>query len=202
MSRAFGRTVTVLSCGLCLATGWPARATAQSLGEAARKAREQREASPAKAAPSYTQDDLDAKRDQAERTGATPEPTPTPSATRTPEADAPVVVLSSESMGPQEERPPRVAQSEEQKRARQEAYWRQRLAAAQARVARAEARLAAAARRAQHALNGCGLDARRAHARAEGAVESAQAELDQARQALEDLPDEARQAGALPGWLR
>ena len=37
---------------------------------------------------------------------------------------------------------------------------------------------------------------------AQSRVERAQEELDKARQALEDLPDEARQAGALPGWLR
>jgi hypothetical protein len=182
-----------------LATG-AGPCTAQSLGEAARKAREERSSKPASSAPTYTDEDLAERRAQAARTAGTPAPTPTSSPT--PEASPVDVPSGLEPQVLREQVPLPPGETDSEPLARQEAFWRARAESARSRVAQAEERLAAAAQRAQDKLASCGLDARRARARAEGAVERAQAELDASRQALADLDDEARRAGALPGWLR
>lgn len=86
--------------------------------------------------------------------------------------------------------------------AEREAYWRARAQEARDRVAAARERVAASDEdyaRMRHRLN------ERGEPRAEitNARTSAHAELEAALRYLEsELPEEARRAGALPGWLR
>jgi hypothetical protein len=86
--------------------------------------------------------------------------------------------------------------------AEQEAYWRARAAQARARLAAAQARLAAAETEYQN-LRQRHHDAGDPRGKVVSERDAARAELAAAQHALDvELPEDARQAGALPGWIR
>jgi hypothetical protein len=168
---------------LLLATAAPAQTPAEL---AEREAKRRKGASPA---PAYTNDDL------SKGAKASPAPGKPGAAASTPSAGA------AEAAG---ENPSASAGDE--------AYWRRRMDEARRRVVAAE-RLV---RQEQERLNALmadtsptnvmdpfrlqTLEADRAKARE--AVEKATQEQAAAQKALEDLQEEARRRGALPGWLR
>jgi hypothetical protein len=92
--------------------------------------------------------------------------------------------------------PPETPESE------QEAYWRARAAQARERLAAAQARLASAEADYQN-LRQRHHDAGDPRAKVTAERDAARAEVAAAQHALDvELPEDARQAGALPGWIR
>jgi hypothetical protein len=166
----------------------PALATAQSLGDAARREAERREKNRASGvqAKNYTEDDL------ARANGWVSQPG-----------------------GPLYEEWLKTSMPGNPGR-QSEAAWRRRAAQLRENVAQTDARLKAAESEAaavgpvgakrqalEHRGGGYGTAAADAElARAQRKVEAARASSDQARKALEGLDDEARRKGAQPGWVR
>lgn len=85
--------------------------------------------------------------------------------------------------------------------AQQESYWRNRVRALNEAVRSAEQDLQAT-RRQLAALSSCPRTPGSALEAQRQAIAQAQSRLQQARDQLDRLPDEARHAGAAPGWLR
>jgi hypothetical protein len=175
--------VRVIILAALLATAAPA--VAQSLGEAAAREEARRRRSPNPSpAPVLTNDDLaKAQGDSLSVTGrvSPPAASPSPGASSSP---APAASAAPE---------------------QGEAYWRQRFAAARRRIAEAEAR--AWVEVIEPVLIGSGGIGGMSGGRAVYApmkvrkfVETE--ELRQAKRALDDLHEELRKAGGLPGWGR
>jgi hypothetical protein len=194
-SRVVGTTMEARlgewSLALCL-LAIPGLALGQSLGDVARKERQRRER-PGENVPvsrTLTEDDLATTRgrlanDPGEPVAGTQEVQET---SRSAESPAPVVAAASPSP------------------TSQEAYWRGRARQARDRVAAADRRYRSLLRMIQYGqplmfdANGRRVidSAQAMKARAD----RAESELHAAEKALENLADEARRAGALPGWLR
>ena len=146
---------------------------AQSLGDAARREQEKKKGKPPAAAPSYSDDDLKAGREgsagtftQLERPAGSPGPSPSPGASPSPEPD----------------------------RRALERQWRQRFAAARARIAQAAAR---AWEDRIEVVYVAGIPVQQ-----KVRVKVETEELEEARQAHADLEEELRRSGGLPGWGR
>ena len=193
-----GALLRLLVAALTL-TGLAPLAAAQSLGEAAareqeRRAREAAKASPA--VPAFTESDLEKARIARE---GPPKPSPSPGAKG---AASP---KPSPSATPRPE--PTIAPTPSQ-----ESYWRNRAQQKRKAIATAEAQIAAlqqqlAALRNDLSPTGTGdpfrLQTQQAEmAKVSAALVEAEKELERAKQDLVDFEDEARRAGALPGWLR
>jgi hypothetical protein len=175
---------------------------AQSLGEVAAREKERREKKPSPSpAPAFTDDDL-LRRHPPEPPKASPSPgvkTSTPKAKATP-APAPTPEA------------PATPDPEAAMRPQLEAMWKARAKAAREAVAKAEARV----KELESRLGGLRSDTsptglldpyrqqtREAEAgRARDELQQAQQQLALARQALDDLEDEARRQRIPPGWLR
>jgi hypothetical protein len=106
---------------------WPALASADSLGSAARKQAERRHKAPAPEARVYGEGDL-AARSEASAEEAAPRPEPA----------ATVPAGAAGAAAPSEDQIRRDLEREERARRQQESYWRQAAAAARARVADAQ----------------------------------------------------------------
>ncbi len=178
---------------LCL-LALPALASGQSLAETAQKEQKRREKlhKEGVAARTVTDDDLSsANGELANQPGAASE------------AEKPLEEKASGPAGRVKASPKR---AEERERERKEDYWRARVAQARRRLAVAEARYRDLDRQIrigqplQYDENG-----RRviySQQQMKMMADAAEAELAEARKALDDLLEEARHAGALPGWLR
>lgn len=141
---------------------------------------------------------LKATREQAERTLA--------SASGTAKESAPAP--AAESDRPDESRPRRDARPTDLS-GRGEAHWRALAGRARDRLEEAEERLASASARreavdrAGPGVGGYGVETwARQVLRLRDAEAEARREIERARAAIEDLREEARKAGAWPGWLR
>ena len=155
---------------------------AQSLGEVAARTNKDRKGAPAKV---YTNDDLDAARSEPESQGTVSTP-----ATSAPSGAAPTPAPT---MDPGQR-------------------WRRDAKQRRDAVTRSEAKVAAIQARVDALLLDRDpvnvMDPNRLQtleavkARALQDLETAKAELSQARQALEDLEEDARKSGIPPGWLR
>jgi hypothetical protein len=168
----------------------PSFASAQSLGDAARKEelRRQKNKEQGVKAPVFDDTKIAPKK---------PAPSPTPSPGASLAAAAPAAAVSAE-------RDPSDAEAEERKQ--QEEIWRGRMTAA--RVKRD------AARRRYDELTKLSLVPGESYIDHDGRivirnlehlqelVARAKAELDTAEAAIDEIEDAARRAGALPGWLR
>jgi hypothetical protein len=159
---------------------------AQSLGEVAARTSKERKHPPAKV---YTNDDLQAGRSGAEATAPSPTaPAPAPTATAGAAAPAPAPTMDP-------------AQR-----------WRRDAKARRDAIARAETKVATIQAKIDALLLDMNptnvgdpnrlqtVEAEKARAMAD--LEVAKEELEQARQGLESLEEEARKAGVPPGWLR
>src|SRR5262245_30264295 len=189
------RLVLGLACVLAL----PALAAPQSLGDAARKERERREAVEKNTPPVRTVTDEDLAANKGEVANR-PEPArvepPQDDEGRNPDLPPdsvkPLYPITAERKGAPQESP--------------EDYWRGRVAAAQERIARAEGRHMSLQRQIHFGqprrYNENGQVVIYSQQTMKERADAAEAELLAAKQALEDLYDEARRAGALPGWLR
>ena len=167
---------------LTTAVAWPL--VAQSLGEVAARTNKERKGAPAKV---YTNDDLEAGRSAPEGQGTVSTPGPAHAA---PSGQAPVPAPT---MDPAER-------------------WRRDAKQRRDAVTRAETKAAAI----QARIDALMLDRdpvnvadpnrmqtlEAARVKALQDLETAKAELSQARQALEDLEEDARKQGIPPGWLR
>jgi hypothetical protein len=154
--------------------GIAATAQAQSLAEAARRERDKRKPPAASPAPAYTEDDLKARRAGSKGTVSELSATGARTAAASPE--------------------PAPSPTAEPDRATLEREWRARFAEARARVAEEEA-LAYEDRIEVVYVNGVPVQQR-------VRVKVETAGLRAARQALDDLEDELRRSGGLPGWAR
>jgi hypothetical protein len=179
-SHSGGASVQALVLSLLL-LALPALALGQSLAEAARKEKARRDEVRKTGPPTrvVTEEELKTTRGQ-------PVPPESPAASKPPS--------------------PPPLDSSRQERAQKEAYWRTRGAEARQRLAVAEQRYAELDRMirigqpARFDENG-----RRyivSQQRMKVLADEAEAEVANAKKALEDLDDAARRAGALPGWLR
>jgi hypothetical protein len=191
---------------------------AQSLAEVAARDKERRARQGSRPAPAYTDADLRASPSSSPSPSPSPSPiswqgapprpkgwtAPSPSPSPRGAAAAPRTASPS----PSPEPPDRSAQERAALEARWRAVARERretLARAEARVADLEARITAL----RNDLSPVGLgDPNREQTR-QAAIGQAQSELEAARAALavaqkavDDLEDDARRAGALPGWVR
>ena len=191
-------------------------ALAQSLAEVAARDQERRARQGSPSAPAYTDADL--------RASPSPRPSPSPSPSpiswkgapakpigwKAPVSPSPAAAsrTAAPSPLPTPEAPDRSAQERAQLEARWRATARERreaLARAEARVAELEARITAL----RNDLSPVGLgDPNREQTRqadigqAQRELEAARVALATARKAVDDLEDDARRAGALPGWVR
>jgi len=213
------RTATAAMIGIVLAGG--AMASAQSLGDAAQKAKKKREEKGGAPAPKViTQEDLEASRPPADPVaepagapvhpgGGRPlprEPRPAPPAN---DPDAPGEVsalgglLDVSPSSPSPKRSRGVA-DDERDRAAQESAWRSRAASARAAVEAAEREVRAADQSGGMAVGTCCGDEGHRKAQAESAQRLARARsrLESAKRSLESLEELARREGIPPGWLR
>jgi hypothetical protein len=170
----------------------PVLAGGQSLAEAARKERERREKLRSKGESSgvtLTEEDLAASK------GTLANDPETSSEREEADRNKPTSTEPARSRS----QAPRQAVS-------QEAYWRGRVTRARARVTRAEQRrrridyMIRIGQPAMYDSNGTRVIY--SPQRLKAMADKAQLELESAQQALEDLLEQARRAGALPGWLR
>lgn len=177
--RVVGAVLLFLAC--------PSLLLAQGLGEAARKEQERRKKNKQAGvqAKVITEDDL--RSGSPEPARKSEEENPTPAAA---EPAAPEVEVS----------------SGEPDRAALEQRWRGRAAAARAEVARAEAVVKELSQlslvEGEYYVDDQGNRVIRNLAHLRELVAKADTDLARAKQALANLEDEARRAGALPGWLR
>jgi hypothetical protein len=159
--------------GLGLSLSAAGLVQAQSLGDAARREQEKKKGKPAVAAPAFTDEDLKSGRTHTDGTVsemegpvASPTASPSPAASAAPEPDRRVL----------------------------ERQWRQRFAAARARIAQAEA-LSWEERVETVFVAGIPVQQR-------VRVKVETPELQRARQAHADLEEELRRTGLPPGWGR
>jgi hypothetical protein len=168
----------------------PSFASAQSLGDAARREEQRRQKNKEKGVKAPLFDDT-------KIAPAKPAPSPGPSTAASPAAAAPAATVSAE-------RDPSDAEAEERKQ--QEEIWRGRMT--DARVKRD------AARRRFDELSKLSLTAGESYVDDDGRIvirdlehlreliAKARADLQSAEAAINEVEDAARRAGALPGWLR
>ena len=147
-------------------------AHAQSLGEIARRAQEKKKQTPGSPAPTYTEDDLTSRQRKAK--GSVSELAVTGSPTPAASATA--------------------SPTPEPDRVRLEREWRARFAQARARIAEADAR-AHEERIEVVFVNGIPVQQK-------VRVKVETPELRESKKALDDLEDELRRSGGLPGWGR
>lgn len=197
-TRSRKRLATAWAAALCL-LALPALVAGQSMGDAAKKERERRaklKQAGASAQP-ISEKDLAASKG---RLANDPGESPSPSASARPaeEAGAPAfgtALGTEESVGGA----PRAASGAED-------YWRRRVAQARGVVAEAQARHDAMQRMVhlgQPAMyDEGGRQVMYSAQQLKQRADEAQAELAEAQKALDDLLEDARRAGALPGWLR
>jgi len=169
-----------MTAGLLLPVG----ATAQGLGDAAKKEKGRRERAAPVPSKTYTQDDLKAlppvaneDSSRSAETGASAGPAPAAQETGRQPAD-----------------------NHADKRAQDEQMWRSRVAASRERVASERQKYEALAARGgdpRWALRGLRDDLVDPEV-----IAAAKADLDAAQKALDDLLEEARRANVPPGWLR
>lgn len=165
----------------------PSLAAGQSLAEVARKEQERRKKNKAAGvqAKVITEDQLGAKGKSSGEATAPP-------AANTPEARPPAPAVDDD--------------GERQVREQQEQYWRSRMAAARAEVTRHEDVLKELEKLSlvpgESYVDDSGQTVIRDLAHLREMVANAQRRLADARRAVDDLEDEARRQGALPGWLR
>lgn len=180
---------------------------AQSLAEIAARDQERRARQGSRSAPAYTDADLRASPSPPPSPSPSPSPVSWQTASPRPRGwKAPAGRTASPSPSP--EAPDRSAQERAELELRWRAVARERreaLARAEARIAELEARITAL----RNDLSPVGLgDPNRQQTRqaeigqAQRELEAARAALATARQAVDDLEDDARRAGALPGWVR
>jgi hypothetical protein len=185
------RTWGLVLCLLAL----PALALGQSLAEAARKERERREKlrKSGTAARTVTEEELASAKGQLAN-----EPEKAPPAT-----DAKAAETSGESGQPRKATP---QPSEEQVRKAQEAQWRGRAAEARRRIDLAEARhleLQSQILFGQpEMMDESGRVTIHSPQQMKEMADQAEAEVAEAKKALDDLLEEARRARVPPGWLR
>jgi len=147
-------------------------ADAQSLGEVARQEQEKRKRTPGSPAPVYTEDDLRSRR--IKRTGSVSEQVVTESPTPSASAEP--------------------SPTPEPDRARLEREWRARFAEARARIAEANARAY------EDRIEVVFVSGIPVQQRVRVKVETPA--LRDAKRALDDLEEELRRSGGLPGWAR
>jgi hypothetical protein len=170
---AYSRLVRrLIFLGLVLSLGGFVRA--QSLGEAARREQEKKKPAPASPAPTFTEEDLKSRKRQGK--GSVSELPVTGGPSPAPSASA------SPSPAPEADR------------ARLEREWRARFAEARARIREADAR-AYEERVETVYVNGIPVQQK-------VRVKVETPELLEARKALDDLEEELRRSGGLPGWGR
>jgi hypothetical protein len=158
--------------GLLLSLG--GLAYAQSLGETARREQEKKKPTPGSPAPTYTEDDLKSRKRQHK--GSVSElPVTGPTTPPSPGTASP-------------------SPSPEPERVRLEREWRARFAQARARIAEADER-AYEERIEVVYVNGIPVQQK-------VRVKVDTPELRAAKQALDDLEEELRRSGGLPGWGR
>ena len=145
---------------------------AQSLGEAARREQEKKKPTPASAAPTYTEEDLKSRKRSSKG-----------SVSELPVTGGPSPAASASASPPPEG-----------DRARLEREWRARFAEARARIREADAR-AYEERVETVYVNGIPVQQK-------VRVKVETPELIAARKALDDLEEELRRSGGLPGWGR
>lgn len=182
--------VRLLSAAVALVFCGAIGASAQSLGDVAKKEQQRRKRTKT-AAKVYTNKDLG-----PDATKAAPAPLPPASTTAGP--------------GGSEAAPPAPESAGEQDPRKTEAYWRERMEAAKAEIQRNELFLEAL----QSRVNALSTDFVSRDDPAQRAViasdrQKALAEMDRVRQSIAslkqqiaDIEEEARQAGVPPGWLR
>jgi hypothetical protein len=195
--QRWARRAWVLALGLLLVAGG---VSGQSLAEAAKREKERR-AKSGPTGPAFTDEDL---KEHGEAAGST-------SGDAGDSAGKP----AGEDAGGDKSAGGRSFTPKGRAGAGDEAYWRGRAKARRDAVAAAEARVARA--QASDAQGGgirqpLPIDAMKQVPRStatgrdqhgtDANLEAAKAELARARKALEDLEDEARRKGILPGWLR
>jgi hypothetical protein len=164
--------VSLVRIGLFLSLA--AGLQAQSSADDARQEQEKKKPKPSSPAPSYTDEDLKAPREKGKGSFNQLEG-PSPGASPSPS--------------------PGASPSAEPDRVLQEKLWRARFAEARARVAEADAR--AYEERIEVVYVSPGIPVQQ-----KVLVKVETEELRQARKALDDLQDELRRSGGLPGWGR
>ena len=189
---------------------------AQSLAEVAARDQERRSRQGSRSAPAYT--DADLRASPAPSPSSSPSPSPIsrqPASPRPKGWKAPSASPSPASSGPRAASPaptPEPPDRSAEERAALEVLWRavarerrEALARAEAQVAELEARITDL----RNDLRPTGLgDPNRQQTReaeigqAQRQLETARVALAAARKAVDDLEDDARRAGALPGWVR
>jgi hypothetical protein len=145
---------------------------AQSLGEIARREQEKKKPAPASPTPAYTEEDLKSRKRQSKG-----------SVSELPVTGAPTPAASGTP-----------SPAPEPDRVRLEREWRARFAQARARIAEADAR-AYEDRIEVVFVNGIPVQQK-------VRVKVETAELREAKKALDDLEEELRRSGGLPGWGR
>jgi len=180
--------LALLSLAALLSPGF---APGQDMAAAARKEKQRRAKARTVGTHTYGTEDLAAGRPAS----------PGPETAAAPSADA--------SVPPGPQPAARGGSDDSQDRARQEQYWRERARVVRANLADAEKRFddldALAARTMIAPADGVVVRRESWAKRREDllkALEQARNDLAAARQAASGLEDEARRAGALPGWLR
>lgn len=147
-------------------------APAQSLGEIARREQEKKKQTPGSPAPTYTEDDLKSRKRH-----------PKGSVSELPVTGSPTSAA-----------PAAASPTTEPDRVRLEREWRARFAQARARIAEADAR-AYEERIEVVFVNGIPVQQK-------VRVKVETPELRESKKALDDLEDELRRSGGLPGWGR
>lgn len=182
--------VRLLAAALAVAFGAVSGASAQSLGEVAKKEQQRRKTSKT-AGKVYTNKDLGPG-------GTNPAPAPLPPASTT------------AGPGGSEKAAPATEQSQEQDPKKTEEYWRERIESAKAALERSELFLQAL----QSRVNALSTDfvnrddpAQRATIGDErqktlAEMDRVRKEIDDLKKEIADIEEEARQAGVPPGWLR
>jgi hypothetical protein len=171
----------------------PALTLGQSLGQAARKERERRDRLRREGPPArvISEEDLKATKGRLAN-----------------DADASESQANPEDEDHKDEarRPPAVPIDSSQVEREKEAHWRARAAQARRRLAQAEARYRELDRMIRFGqpwtVDEDGIRRIYSQQRMKAFADEAEAEVAKARKALEDMEEEARHAGALPGWLR
>ena len=192
------RRVWVLALGLLLAAGG---VSGQSLAEAAKREKERR-AKTGPSGPAFTDEDLKQHGEAAVSTSG--------------DADDSAGKPAGEAIGGGKSAGGKSATPKARGGAGDEAYWRGRAKARRDALAAAESRVAQAEAAGENPQGGLRQplpgDAMKQVPRSTATggdqpagatnLDAAKAELARARKALEDLEDEARRKGVLPGWLR
>ncbi len=195
MRKPILATLSVLFLAVPLCSASPQQ---ESLGDIARKAREQKKAS-AKPAKVFTNDDLERLTGRISVLGTPP---------RAPETEKEATAEPPQGKAGAEDK---IAKDKEQKEEKGEVYWRKRFADARAKLHLAEKELDILQRelnlQQQQYYSDPNKALREQYARQElnantRKIEDKKKEVQQLRQALSDLEDELRRSGGDRGWAR